>query len=1081
MKHKLLPTLAIVFAFSLSGCGGSTPGGGEHVHHFSTTWCYNQTDHWHECNGCDEVSEKAAHTFGELIVDTPATEFEDGVGHYTCTVCAFTKTTTIPKTHVHSYPSTWTYNDAYHWHECSCGKKEGTAVHTFGEVIVDVPPTEDTPGEGHKECSVCGYIKHVTIPAEHAHHYSETWSYDSGYHWHQCSCGDVIDKAPHTFSEDWIIDQPATATEEGIKHRTCDTCDYTDIQTIPAGEIHEHHYSEEWSYDIGWHWHQCSCGDVIDKDFHTFSNGWTIDKPATATEDGSQHRTCDTCPYTETQVIPAGSGPVWATAIEITPETATVDPGGSVQFTAILTPSDAQGRVSWETDYAHAYIDEKGLLTAYGYISQTVTAPVIAKIYSPLLEDYLEARAYVTINSGTVDPGPGPSQDDDPNPENETVNFQRFFLNEDGQSYYMGGIKKETTSIIIPHYFKGLPVTYIDEIYNWVLVDGEYVCYSDALESITIPTSITGIHQYAWSRNPFTHLIYEGTKADFVRINEGPILEGVTCSDGVFSDNMTGPEIEQYQTIYYNGFKLYFTGFEIEFSDYTGEEKEISIPATYNGIPVKSFSATNISLGLNNLETIHVNSLYGPRGNINAPNLKKITIGYNVKDMSCPTTNVPFENDVTYEIDELCIIKDNNGLFMREDDPTTILYCHSSGSVVVPNGVTTIQYQAFYGLNVTSVSLPDTLTTIGSYAFTLSHITSITLPDSVTEVGALAFLGCRYLESATLSNGMDLINYQLFEDCSALRSISIPESITVIEYGAFFDCSSLESIVIPDSVTKLSSHIFVDCRALKSITFSNGLTEIADGTCHGCNSLTNVKLPDNLVEIGFSAFSDCPSLASLELPDSLLYIGQGAFAWCSNLSSINIPTNLLAIGEFAFYDTLIPPTTIPETVEEIGCGAFYGLDVTSDSFGEDSRFIYDDGVVFNKSKTWLYHYNISNTAEVYEIPDTVKVIGSGAFSGRNRNLKTVIIPKDVKFLQEGYLDTVSDFMRIGAFFEYSKYNRLTVYYKGSVSDWEKISISERDSVNDDEVSTIYYYSDYVPSDTSHTYWHYVDGVPTLWK
>lgn len=1008
MRCRLLPTLAIVFAFTVSGCGSSTPGGGGgHVHHFSTTWTYDDNYHWHECDGCDEISDKEAHILGELIVDTPASEFEDGVGHYECSVCDYVKTTSIPKTHVHNYSSTWSYDDDYHWHECSCGEKVDLHTHTFGALIVDVPATEDKEGLGHYECSTCGYIKNASIPIEHVHH-----------------------------------------------------------------------FSNEWKYDTGWHWHECSCGETKDKDFHTFSKGWIVDKPATSTEDGSQHRTCDVCPYTETQVIPAGSTPSWATAIEISPATATVDAGGSVQLTAVLTPSDAQGRIDWSTDYSYAYVSENGLFTAYGSIQMTVTVPVIAKIYSPILEDYLQAQAYITINSGSVDPGTDPTIDDDPNPENDTVNFQKFYLNEDNRSYYLGGIKKETTSIIVPHYFKGLPVTRIDEIFNWIEIDDdEWVRPCEALESITIPTSIIEIHENAWDLNAHTHLIYEGTKADFVRINKGPILDGVTCSDGVFSDNMIGPEIEQYQTIIYNDFKIYFDGFVIRFYDYTGTESEISIPATYNGFPVQGFNISNAGSGLSTLETIHVNSFYGPGSNIDAPNLEKITIGYNVKSMGCPASNKPFNNDVIYEIDALSIIKDNNGLLMREDDPTKLLYCHASGSVVVPDGITTINYKAFYGSNVTSISLPDSVTTIESSAFALSHLSSITLPESVTEVGTDAFFGCEYLERATLSSGMSIINYSLFGECSALKSVDIPETITTIEEGAFMDCSSLESVIIPDSVKKISRVAFMDCKALKTIKFSNSLSQIEDSMCSGCESLESITLPKNLVEIGFSAFNDCISLTSIVLPESLLYIGQSAFAWCNELSSINIPSNLLAIGEFAFYDTKIPPSLIPPSVEEIGCGAFCGLDITSNSFGGDSRYIYEDGVVFNKNKTWLYHYNVSNTTECYEIPDTVKVIGCGAFSGKNTNLKSVIIPKGVKFIQENYLDTTSDYMRFGAF---SGFYKLTVFYKGSIDDWKNISIAESDDVNNNDVATVCYYSNSAPTDFTNKYWHYVGGVPTIW-
>ena len=57
-------------------------------------------------------------------------------------------------------------------------------------------------------------------------------------------------------------------------------------------------------------------------------------------------------------------------------------------------------------------------------------------------------------------------------------------------------------------------------------------------------------------------------------------------------------------------------------------------------------------------------------------------------------------------------------------------------------------------------------------------------------------------------------------------------------------------------------------------------------------------------------------------------------------------------------------------------------------------------------------------------------------------------------------------------------DRLTrVYYKGTVSEWKKISIG---SDNRDLTSAKRYYSEKKPTETGN-YWRYVDGVPTKWK
>ena len=72
------------------------------------------------------------------------------------------------------------------------------------------------------------------------------------------------------------------------------------------GSTHTHTYSSEWSHDDVYHWHNPTCGDTTelkDKAEHTF-DAWVIDKQATETEEGSQHKTCTVCGHTVTESIP---------------------------------------------------------------------------------------------------------------------------------------------------------------------------------------------------------------------------------------------------------------------------------------------------------------------------------------------------------------------------------------------------------------------------------------------------------------------------------------------------------------------------------------------------------------------------------------------------------------------------------------------------------------------------------------------------------------------------------------------------------------------------------------------------------
>ncbi len=335
--------------------GASQPG---HTHSWDTAWTSDSGHHWHNCTAADctvnDNSQKdgyAAHTPSDWIIDRPATETQEGSQHKECTVCGYeTDREAIPATgtpqpgHTHSWDTAWTSDSGHHWHNCTAAdctvndnsQKDGYAVHTPGDWIIDRPATETQEGSQHKECTVCGYeTDREAIPATgtpqpgHTHSWDTAWTSDSGHHWHNCTAADctVNDNsqkdgyAAHT-PGDWIIDRPATETQEGSRHKECTVCGYeTDRETIPATGTpqpgHTHNWDTSWSSNTSHHWHNCTAVGCTVSDnsqkngyaAHTAS-GWIIDRPATATQDGTRHKACTVCGYRmASETIPATGTP----------------------------------------------------------------------------------------------------------------------------------------------------------------------------------------------------------------------------------------------------------------------------------------------------------------------------------------------------------------------------------------------------------------------------------------------------------------------------------------------------------------------------------------------------------------------------------------------------------------------------------------------------------------------------------------------------------------------------------------------------------------------------------------------------
>ena len=76
----------------------------------------------------------------------------------------------------------------------------------------------------------------VEIQKEHVHEYGKEYVSDETSHWHECTCGDVIDKAAHTWDRGTVSESP-TDTRTGKKVYACTVCGYRRYETIKAKGI----------------------------------------------------------------------------------------------------------------------------------------------------------------------------------------------------------------------------------------------------------------------------------------------------------------------------------------------------------------------------------------------------------------------------------------------------------------------------------------------------------------------------------------------------------------------------------------------------------------------------------------------------------------------------------------------------------------------------------------------------------------------------------------------------------------------------------------------------------------------------
>ncbi|MBR1552246.1 MAG: leucine-rich repeat domain-containing protein [Muribaculaceae bacterium] len=221
-------------------------------------------------------------------------------------------------------------------------------------------------------------------------------------------------------------------------------------------------------------------------------------------------------------------------------------------------------------------------------------------------------------------------------------------------------------------------------------------------------------------------------------------------------------------------------------------------------------------------------------------------------------------------------------------DMTTLISCPPalSGTIDVPDGVTIIADEAFYGCSSLSiVSLPESLSGIGQNAFKeCSALRSINLPEFIQNIGNGAFKDCRSLTSIVLPTGISLVGAQTFEDCKSLQQVEFSESITVIGESAFKK-SGLNQLKLPSSLEKISKEAFRDCNNLTSVTIPDATRFILTEAFRGCKNVQYLELGSGVTTIGDNAFRDMP-ITTLTLPPSVTTIGKKIVEKCKNLTRI---------------------------------------------------------------------------------------------------------------------------------------------------------------------------------------------------
>lgn len=169
--------------------------------------------------------------------------------------------------------------------------------------------------------------------------------------------------------------------------------------------------------------------------------------------------------------------------------------------------------------------------------------------------------------------------------------------------------------------------------------------------------------------------------------------------------------------------------------------------------------------------------------------------------------------------------------------------------------------------NIKSVILPNTLTAIGTQAFWGSSLVSISIPASVEEIRGSAFFGCSSLKTVTFEKGSKLKTVAGFSNCTSLTTIEIPASVETIGQYAFNDCTSLHTVTFEkgSKLKTIGSDVFLNCTSLTMIEIPASVETIEDQAFEGCSLLATVTFEKGSQLKTVDGFSNCTALTTVDM------------------------------------------------------------------------------------------------------------------------------------------------------------------------------------------------------------------------
>ncbi len=1005
--------------------------------------------------------EKHTHAYTAQTT-TQASCTEKGVMTYTCS-CGDTYTEETPalghdtKTHEAQAPTCTNKG----WSEYVTCKRKGCDYSTYEEILA-LKHDEKTHQAKAPTCTEIGWEEYVTCEREGCDY--STYK-------------EIPATGEHTWDNGTETKAP-TCTKEGETTYTCTVCKTT-TKTEPIDKLPHEHNTEKWTSNATYHWHECECGDKDGEAKHTAG------APATATTP----QTCTVCGY----VLQVETGILFNT-LTVNGTNVYGKVNNDTEIFSFINEITVKGDATYVVDVNMSCkdpIESKTVELSVGdnkfYVLEKIGNNV--KLFTvtirrrPMYEVTFNANGGTAVEKQVI-------EEDYLATEPETTRTGYTFT---GWDYDFTQAITQTTKITAS-WSANTDTKYTVNYYLQNLDDSNYTLHETVeFKGETDTTATAEIKGY----KNFTYNESKSEKTISGNINPdgGGILSVYYTRDSykIVANNNNAKAGTSTQI---NGEYKYDKQFTLtattnagytwlgwyegeicvcETEEFTFEaEKDVTYTASWfankdtkytvnyywqnvdddnytlhESVELKGETDTTTTAEIREYTHFTYNASNSViSGNVNGDGNQVLHVYYTRN-----TYNISVDNNTPYGIT-------NSGDYKYGKDITAtanpylgykfigwysgkeLLSTDSAYTLIITQNVT-----AKFEVKEEMSNFNFTSTTISCSIIGLKDktVTEMAIPNYVTFIAPSAFVYCSSLTNITIPDSVICIGEYAFSGCSSLTSVVIPDSVDSIDNSAFSGCSSLEDITIPfvgvcrrtasDTYQYPFGYIF----GTSSYTDSTATTQYYYGSKTNSTTHSTYYIPNSLKKVTvtsgnilYGAFYNCDKLTNVIILDNITSIGESAFYNCNSLTSISIPNSVTSIGESAFED----------------CNSLTSISIP-------------DSVTYIDDKTFFSCNNLTSVI----IGDSVTYIGEHAFSGCS-SLTSVVISDSVTHI--GF----------SAFLSCS--NLTIVHYKGTASDWAKISIESFSEYLKN--ATRYYYVENeadVPKDDGN-YWHYVDGVPTKW-